>query len=158
MRLNEIRDNAGATHAKKRLGRGLGSGKGKTSGKGQKGQKARTGVSIKGFEGGQNPLYRRLPKRGFNNIFRVEYEELTVGRLQAALDKGLLDAKVDLTEELLREKGIVRKKSNGIKLLGTGELTTAVTLKISKATKGALEAVAKVKGKVELLEPLASKE
>lgn len=158
MRLNEIRDNAGAMHAKKRVGRGLGSGLGKTSGKGQKGQKARTGVSIKGFEGGQNPLYRRLPKRGFNNIFRVEYEELTLGRLQAALDKGLLDAKVELTEALLREKGIVRKTSNGVKLLGTGELTTPVTLKISKATKSALEAVAKVKGKVELSEPLASKE
>lgn len=158
MKLNELRDNAGATHARKRVGRGLASGLGKTSGKGQKGQKARTGVSIKGFEGGQNPLYRRLPKRGFTNIFRVEYEEITLGRLQAALDKGLLDSKVELTEALLREKGIVRKTSNGVKLLATGILTSPVTLKISKATKGALEAVEKIKGKVELLEPLTAKE
>jgi len=158
MKLNEIRDNAGATHAKKRVGRGLASGLGKTSGKGQKGQKARTGVSIKGFEGGQNPLYRRLPKRGFTNIFRVEYEELTLGRLQAALDKGLLDSKIELTEAILREKDVVRRNSNGIKLLATGTLTSAVTLKVSKATKGALEAISKIKGKVELLEPLTSKE
>lgn len=158
MKLNELRDNPGATHAKKRVGRGLASGLGKTSGKGQKGQKARTGVSIKGFEGGQNPLYRRLPKRGFNNIFRVEYEELTLGRLQAAVDKGLIDSKLELNESLLREKGLVRNNSNGIKLLASGALTTALTLKVSKASKAAVEAITKLKGNVELLDPLTSKE
>lgn len=158
MKLNELRDNPGATHAKKRVGRGLASGLGKTSGKGQKGQKARTGVSIKGFEGGQNPLYRRLPKRGFNNIFRVEYEELTLGRLQAAVDKGLIDSKSELNESLLREKGLVRNNSNGIKLLASGALTTALTLKVSKASKAAVEAITKLKGNLELLEPLTSKE
>jgi len=158
MKLNELRDNPGATHARKRLGRGLASGLGKTSGKGQKGQKARTGVSIKGFERGQNPLYRRLPKRGFNNIFRTEYEEITLGRLQAAVDKGLIDSKVELNETVLREKGLVRKNSNGVKLLATGTLTSSLILKISKASKAAVEAIEKVKGKIEFLAPITSKE
>ena len=112
MKLNQLRDNPGARHSKKRVGRGIGSGLGKTSGSGQKGQKARTGVSLNGFEGGQNPLYRRLPKRGFKNIFRQEFSELTLVRLQRAIDSGRLDIQKTLTEEVLAEAGLVQKNTS----------------------------------------------
>jgi large subunit ribosomal protein L15 len=124
MRLNEIRDRDGATKAKKRLGRGIGSGLGKTSGRGVKGQKARTGVAIKGFEGGQMPLHRRLPKRGFNNIFAKKYNELNLGRVQSAIDAGLLDAKQPITVDALKQAGLIRRTKDGVRLLGHGELKT----------------------------------
>jgi large subunit ribosomal protein L15 len=122
MRLNELKDRDGATTAKKRLGRGLGSGLGKTSGRGVKGQKARSGVAIKGFEGGQMPLHRRLPKRGFNNIFASKYNEINLGRVQAAVDDGKLDAKKPVTIEALREAGLIRRDKDGVRLLGHGEI------------------------------------
>ena len=124
---------------------------GKTSGSGQKGQKARTGVSLNGFEGGQNPLYRRLPKRGFKNIFRQEFSELTLVRLQRAIDSGRLDIQKTLTEEVLAEAGLVQKNTVGVKLLGNEGLTYAVTLEISKASKAASEVINKLKGKLTLL-------
>src|SRR5258706_15032545 len=122
MKLNEIRDNPGARRGKKRLGRGIGSGLGKTSGRGVKGQKARTGVAIKGFEGGQMPLHRRLPKRGFTNIFRTEYATVNLDRIQIAIDAGKLDAKKPVTAEALIEAGVVRRIQDGLKLLGYGEI------------------------------------
>lgn len=151
MKLNQLRDNPGARHSKKRVGRGIGSGLGKTSGSGQKGQKARTGISLNGFEGGQNPLYRRLPKRGFKNIFRQEFSELTLVRLQRAVDSGRLDAGQTLTEEVLAEAGLVQKGTSGVKLLGNEGLTHAVTLEISKASKAASKVINKLKGKLTLL-------
>lgn len=141
MKLNEIRDNAGAVKSRKRIGRGLGSGVGKTGGRGYKGQKSRSGVSIKGFEGGQMPLYRRLPKRGFNNIFAKEYAELSLGKLQAAIDSKKLDAKKEINCSALVEAGVARKAKNGVKLLGSGDLTTKVTLRLGHATKSAVAAV-----------------
>jgi len=151
MKLNQLRDNPGARHSKKRVGRGIGSGLGKTSGSGQKGQKARTGVSLNGFEGGQNPLYRRLPKRGFKNIFRQEFSELTLVRLQRAIDSGRLDIQKTLTEEVLTEAGLVQKNTVGVKLLGNEGLTCSVTLEISKASKAASDVINKLKGKLTLL-------
>lgn len=150
MKLNELKPQDGATHNSKRVGRGIGSGKGKTAGVGQKGQKARRGVAIKGFEGGQMPLFQRLPKRGFKNIFGIKYSELTLGRLQQALDKKLIDAKGQIDEDALVKAKVVGKKRDGIKLLGKGELKTKVDLKIANATKGAIEAVEKAGGKVEI--------
>ena len=122
MRLNEIRDRDGATKAKKRLGRGIGSGLGKTSGRGVKGQKARSGVAIKGFEGGQMPLHRRLPKRGFNNIFAKKYNEINLGRIQTAIDDGRLDGKKPITIAALKGAGLIRRPKDGVRLLGHGEL------------------------------------
>ena len=148
MKLNEISDNDGATHYKKRLGRGIGSGTGKTSGKGVKGQKARSGVAIKGFEGGQMPVHRRLPKRGFNNIFRLDYNEISVGAVQAAIDAGALDASVPVTVEGLVQAGLLRRVKDGVRLLGGGELTSAVTFEIAGASRPAVEAVEKAGGKV----------
>ena len=148
MKLNELRDNAGARHKFKRLGRGIGSGKGKTSGKGVKGQKAREGVAINGFEGGQLPLYRRLPKRGFTNIFRIEYAPLNVGSLQKAINAGKLSAGT-LDEAALRAAGLVRGgKFGGVRLLGVGELTSAVSITVSGASAGAIAAVEKAGGTV----------
>ncbi len=134
MRLNEIRDRPGATHAKKRLGRGIGSGLGKTSGKGVKGQKARSGVAIKGFEGGQMPLHRRLPKRGFNNIFAKKFNELNLGRIQAAVDSGRLDGKKPITVEALREAGLIRRAKDGVRLLGHGEITGKLAFEVTGAS------------------------
>ena len=122
MRLNEFRDSRARPSAKKRLGRGIGSGLGKTSGKGVKGQKARSGVAIKGFEGGQMPLHRRLPKRGFNNIFAKKFNELNLGRIQAAVDSGRLDGKKPITVEALQQAGLIRRAKDGVRLLGHGEL------------------------------------
>lgn len=155
MKLNDIRDNPSANEVRKRVGRGEGSGLGKTCGRGVKGQKARTGVSINGFEGGQNPVYRRLPKRGFNNIFRTEYAEVTLARLQQAIDSGKIDPQKLLNEQQLIEMGIAKKGFAGVKLLATGELKSALTLEVSKASKAAIEAVEKVKGKVTLTTPAA---
>lgn len=146
MKLNELRDNPGARPSKKRVGRGLGSGLGKTSGKGQKGQKARTGVSLNGFEGGQNPLYRRLPKRGFKNIFRKEFSELTLIKLQNAINTGVLDSKSVITEETLLNSGLVRSGTKGVKLLGNSGLEHAVNIEISKASKAAAAHINDLKG------------
>jgi large subunit ribosomal protein L15 len=149
MKLNELRDNAGAHLKSKRLGRGIGSGKGKTSGKGVKGQKAREGVALNGFEGGQLPIYRRLPKRGFVNIFRKEYAPLNLGALAKAIEAGKLDAAQPITEEMLGAAGLVRTgKVAGVRLLGMGELTRAITITVSVASATAIAAVEKAGGSV----------
>src|SRR5579872_2778785 len=148
MNLNELRDNAGARLKSKRLGRGIGSGKGKTSGKGVKGQLARTGVSMNGFEGGQMPIYRRLPKRGFHNLFRKEYAPVNLGTLEAAIEAGKLDAGQPISEDTLRSAGLVRGKSDGVRLLATGEIKRAITITVSGASAAAIEAVQKAGGSV----------
>ncbi len=148
MRLNDLRDNDGARYKSKRLGRGIGSGKGKTSGKGVKGQKAREGVSLNGFEGGQLPIYRRLPKRGFTNLFRVDYAPLNVGAVQKAIDAGKLQPGT-LDEAALRAAGLVRAgKAQGIRLLGHGTLTARLDITVSGASASATEAVEKAGGTV----------
>jgi large subunit ribosomal protein L15 len=149
MNLNELRDNAGARYRKKRLGRGIGSGKGKTSGKGVKGQKAREGVSLNGFEGGQLPIYRRLPKRGFKNIFRKVYAPVNLGSLEKAIEAGKLDAGQTVTEETLRAAGLVGTgKYAGVRLLANGELSRALTIEVSGASAAAVAAVEKAGGSV----------
>lgn len=150
MRLNEISDRAGATKPKKRLGRGLGSGVGKTSGRGQKGQKSRSGVAVKGFEGGQMPLHRRLPKRGFNNIFAKDFSEVNVGRVQAAIDAKKLDPKSPVTVQALLDAGLIRRVRDGVRLLGEGELKTKVSFEITGASSGAIKAVEAAGGTVTL--------
>ena len=150
MRLNEIRDMPGATKARKRVGRGPGSGLGKTSGHGVKGQKARSGVAIKGFEGGQMPLHRRLPKRGFNNIFAKDLNEVNIGRVQAAIDAKKLDAKNPVTVEALLAAGIIRRVLDGVRLLGNGELKTKLTFEVTGASSGAVKAVEAAGGSVTL--------
>lgn len=156
MKLDEIRDNPGARKSRMRVGRGIGSGKGKTGGRGVKGQKARTGVAIKGFEGGQMPLHRRLPKRGFHNIFRLDYSEVSLGRIQTAIDAGKLDASVTVNGAALVAAGVLRRVKDGVRLLGSGELTAKVTLEVAYATKSAAEAVEKVGGSVTILAPKAA--
>ena len=146
--MNEIRDNDGARKSRMRICRGIGSGKGKTGGRGGKGQTARTGVAINGFEGGQMPIYRRLPKRGFNNIFANKYAEINLGRLQAAIDKGMLDAAKEITAEALVEAGVLKQSYDGIRLLGSGELTAKVTIKVAGASEAAKAAVEKAGGQV----------
>ncbi len=149
MKLNELRDNAGAHLKSKRLGRGIGSGKGKTSGKGVKGQKAREGVALNGFEGGQLPIYRRLPKRGFKNIFRTEYAPINVGTIEQALESGLLNPNEAITEAALAHAGLVRlAKVAGVRLLAKGELTRAVRVTVSGASPAAIAAVEKAGGTV----------
>jgi len=148
MNLNELRDNAGARLKSKRLGRGIGSGKGKTSGKGVKGQKARTGVSLNGFEGGQMPIYRRLPKRGFWNPFRKSYAPVNLGALEAAIAAGKVDAGQPITEDTLRAAGLVRGRLDGMRLLAKGEISRAVTITVSGASAAAVEAVQKAGGSV----------
>ena len=150
MRLNEIRDRDGATKAKKRLGRGIGSGLGKTSGRGVKGQKARTGVAIKGFEGGQMPLHRRLPKRGFNNIFAKKYNELNLGRIQAAVDSGRLDGKKPITIDALKDAGLIRRAKDGVRLLGHGELKSKLAFEVTGASGPAIKAIEAAGGTVTL--------
>jgi large subunit ribosomal protein L15 len=137
MKLNELRDNPGARLKSKRLGRGIGSGKGKTSGKGVKGQLARTGVSINGFEGGQMPIYRRLPKRGFKNPFRKEYTPLNLGTLEAAITAGKIDGDAEITEATLSEAGLVHGQDDGVRLLGKGQITRAVRITVSGASASA---------------------
>ena len=153
MRLNELSDRAGARTARKRLGRGIGSGKGKTAGRGHKGQKSRAGVSIKGFEGGQMPIYRRLPKRGFTNIFKKRYEIVNVGRLQIAIDAGKLDSQSPITVSTLRAAGLVKGHRHGVRLLGQGELSAALTIEVNGASATAVSAVEKAGGRVEVREP-----
>jgi len=150
MRLNEICDRPGATKAKKRLGRGPGSGLGKTSGHGVKGQKARSGVAIKGFEGGQMPLHRRLPKRGFNNIFAKRYNELNLGRIQEAVDSGRLDSKKPITIEALKLAGLIKSARDGVRLLGHGELKAKLAFEITGASASAIKAVEAAGGSVTL--------
>ena len=157
MKLNELRDTPGARKKSKRLGRGIGSGKGKTSGKGVKGQLARSGVAINGFEGGQLPLYRRMPKRGFVNPFRKEYAPLNVGALDAAIEAGRLPADKPLDEAMLREAGVVRTKTSlaGVRLLGHGEIKRAVTITVSGASATAIAAVQAAGGTITVLNPPA---
>ena len=150
MRLNEISDRPGATKAKKRLGRGIGSGLGKTSGRGQKGQKSRSGVAIKGFEGGQMPLHRRLPKRGFNTIFAKDFNEVNVGAVQAAIDAKTLDAKNPVTVQALLDAGLIRRVRDGVRLLGDGELKTKVAFEVTGASGGAVTVVEAAGGSVTL--------
>ena len=149
MKLNELRDNDGARPKSKRLGRGIGSGKGKTSGKGVKGQKAREGVALNGFEGGQLPIYRRLPKRGFVNLGRKAYAPINLGTLEAAIASGKLKANTALTEDSLRAAGLVHgRKVAGVRLLGNGEITHAIDITVSGASASAVAAVEKAGGKV----------
>jgi large subunit ribosomal protein L15 len=149
MKLNELRDNPKARSKSKRLGRGIGSGKGKTSGRGVKGQKAREGVSLNGFEGGQLPIYRRLPKRGFTNLFRKSYAPINVGALEKAIVDGKLDAGQEITEDTLRAAGLVRTgKVDGVRLLATGEITRAVKVTVSGASAAAIAAIEKAGGTV----------
>ncbi|MEZ5827552.1 MAG: 50S ribosomal protein L15 [Hyphomicrobiales bacterium] len=148
MRLNEISDREGATKPKKRLGRGLGSGLGKTSGRGQKGQKARSGVAIKGFEGGQMPLHRRLPKRGFKNIFANDFNEVNLGRVQSAIDAKKLDPKNPITVQALLEAGLIRRVRDGVRLLGSGEFKSKVAFEVTGASGGAIKAVEAAGGTV----------
>jgi large subunit ribosomal protein L15 len=150
MRLNALSDRPGATSSKKRLGRGIGSGLGKTAGKGTKGQKARAGVSIKGFEGGQMPLHRRLPKRGFNNIFANKFNELNLGRIQKAVDAGLLDGKKPITVAALKEAGLIRREKDGVRLLGQGELKAKLAFEVTGASQSAIKAVEAKGGTVTL--------
>jgi large subunit ribosomal protein L15 len=148
MQLNDIQDNPGSRKRKMRVGRGIGSGKGKTAGRGGKGQTARTGVRINGFEGGQTPIHRRLPKRGFNNYTRHTYETVNVGAIQKAVDAGTLDAKQTLTLDVLKEAGLVRKAATEVKLLAKGAITAKVTVDVQLASESAKAAVEKAGGKV----------
>ena len=159
MKLNDLRDNQGATHSKKRLGRGIGSGSGKTAGRGVKGQKARSGVAVNGFEGGQMPLYRRLPKRGFNNIFAKKYNTVSLDRIQAAVDAGKLDASQPVTAAALIEAGVIRRAKDGVRLLGARNAFTAkLSFDIAGASKGAVETVEQAGGSVTLPQAAASAE
>ena len=149
MKLNEVKDNPGATKNRKRVGRGIGSGTGKTSGSGHKGQKARSGVSINGFEGGQMPIHRRLPKRGFTNIFRKKYVEVNLGRLQAAIDSGRLDAGKPVDAAALVGAGVISKARDGVRILGKGELTAKkIEIHAAGASKSAIAAVEAAGGKI----------
>jgi len=151
MKLNEISDNAGARQGRMRVGRGIGSGKGKTGGRGGKGQTARAGVSIKGFEGGQMPLHRRLPKRGFNNIFAPEFNVVNLDRIQAAIDRGALDSKDTVDVEALVRGGVLRRAKDGVRLLGKGEIKAALQFAVHGASKSAIAAVEKAGGSVKIL-------
>ncbi|BBK35732.1 50S ribosomal protein L15 [Allostella sp. ATCC 35155] len=148
MKLNEIRDNPGARKKAKAVGRGIGSGKGKTSGRGGKGQTARSGVALAGFEGGQTPLHRRLPKRGFVKPFRKEYELVNVGRLQKAIDAGRIDVAQTIDTDALRRAGLVGKAKDGVRLLAQGEIKAAVTIQVAGASAAAVAAVEQSGGKV----------
>ena len=151
MRLNELRDNPGATREKKRVGRGPGSGKGKTAGRGIKGQKSRSGVAINGYEGGQMPLYLRLPKRGFNNINAKRYAVINLGILQKFIDNGKLDIKNTLNEDVLLSTGLVRRLWDGVRLLNKGQVTSKVNIEVTGASKSAIAAIEKVGGTVKVL-------
>ena len=152
MKLNQIKDNKGARQSRVRVGRGIGSGLGKTAGRGQKGAKARSGVSIAGFEGGQMPLHMRLPKRGFNNIFARDYAEVNIGAVQKAIDAGKLDMKGVLDQAALNAAGLSRGGKDGVRLLGKGELKAKLNFKVAGVSKGAREAVEKAGGSIELIE------
>ena len=151
MRLNELHDNPGANKTKKRIGRGPGSGKGKTGGRGLKGQKSRSGVSLNGYEGGQMPLYMRLPKRGFSKPNRKEFAVVNLGLIQKFVDLKKLDAKIEINEDVLVESGIVRRKLDGVRILGKGVITSKVNISVSGASKTAVEAVEKLGGVLKTL-------
>ena len=153
MKLSDIADNAGSRKKRMRVGRGIGSGKGKTAGRGGKGQTARSGVRIKGFEGGQMPLHRRLPKRGFNNIFRLEFAEINLDRVQQAIDGKSLDAKATINAESLVKSGAIRRSKDGVRLLGRGEIKGKLNFEVHGASKSAIAAVEKVGGTVKILAP-----
>lgn len=153
MKLNELRDNEGARYQSKRLGRGIGSGKGKTSGKGVKGQTSRTGVAINGFEGGQMPIYRRLPKRGFHNPNAKHFAVINLGRLQKAIDEKRIDAKKPINAEALAAAGLIGKVLDGVRLLGHGEIKAKVTIEVTGASAAAIAAVEKAGGSVTVAAP-----
>jgi len=158
MKLSDIADNAGSRKKRMRVGRGIGSGKGKTSGRGGKGQTARSGVRIKGFEGGQMPLHRRLPKRGFNNIFRLDFVEVNLDRIQQAIDAKLLDAGSVINAESLVKSRVVRRARDGVRLLGRGEIKAKVSIEVHGASKAAVAAVEKAGGTVKILAPAKKEE
>ena len=156
MRLHELAGRPGARKTRKRIGRGIGSGKGKTGGRGGKGQTARSGVRIKGFEGGQMPLHRRLPKRGFKNtMFALKLNEVNLGRIQAAIDAGLLDAADKIDAAALVKAGVLRRTKDGVRLLGAGEIKAKLSLAVYGTSKSAIAAVEKAGGTVEILAPKA---
>lgn len=157
MKLNEIRDNPGSRKAAKRVGRGIGSGTGKTSAKGQKGQKSRSGVSLLSFEGGQMPLFRRLPKRGFNNPFSKDFAELTTGKLQKAIDAGTVDGKKPIDSAVLLTAGVVRKSADGVRLINSGEFSAKVEISVAHASKGAVAVVEGAGGSVTVAEKVERK-
>jgi large subunit ribosomal protein L15 len=150
MKLNELKDNPGANKERMRVGRGIGSGKGKTAGRGVKGQKSRTGVAIKGFEGGQMPLHRRLPKRGFNNVLAREYNEVSLTRVQEAIDAGRLDAAAPVTAEALKAAGVIRRVKDGVRVLG-GEITAKVAFEVAGASAPAASAIQAAGGSLTVL-------
>ena len=154
MKLNDLRDNPGATKDRMRVGRGIGSGKGKTGGRGGKGQKARTGVAVKGFEGGQMPLHRRLPKRGFNNHGALDLNEVNIGRIQQAVDAAKLDPKAVVTIDALVAAGICSRARDGVKILGVGELKAKLAFEVFRASRSAVAAIEKAGGSVKLLAPV----
>jgi large subunit ribosomal protein L15 len=158
MKLNEIADNPGARYKFKRIGRGIGSGKGKTSGRGGKGQTARSGVAINGFEGGQTPLHRRMPKRGFTNHSRMSYVVVNLSTLQLAVDSGKIAAGATLNAASLKEAGVISKISDGIRLLGKGAITVGLTVEVAGASKSAIEAMEKAGGHVVVLAPVVEKD
>jgi large subunit ribosomal protein L15 len=153
MKLSDLADNPGSRKKRMRLGRGIGSGKGKTSGRGGKGQTARTGVRIKGFEGGQMPLHRRLPKRGFNNIFRLDLTEVNLDRIQDAIDANKLDVGAIVNAETLVKSGVLRRSRDGVRLLGRGEIKVKLTVEVHGASKSAVAAIEKAGGSVKILAP-----
>ena len=158
MKLTEIADNPGSRKKRMRVGRGIGSGKGKTSGRGGKGQTARSGVRIKGFEGGQMPLHRRLPKRGFNNIFRLDFVEVNLDRIQQAIDAKVLDAGGTINAEALVKSRVLRRAKDGVRLLGRGEIKAKVNIEVHGASKAAVAAVEKAGGTVKILAPAKKEE
>src|ERR1700694_156956 len=158
MKLSDIADNAGSRKKRMRVGRGIGSGKGKTAGRGGKGQTARSGVRIKGFEGGQMPIHRRLPKRGFTNIFRLEFAEINLDRLQQAVDAKLLDARETLSADSLVRARVIWRARDGVRLLGRGELKAKLTVEVHGASKSAIAAVEKAGGTVKILAPAKKEE
>lgn len=155
MKLNDLRDKPGSVKARKRVGRGIGSGTGKTAGRGVKGQKSRSGVAINGFEGGQMPIYRRLPKRGFTNIFAKSFNVVSLGRIQAAIDAGKLDAKAVVNINSLKAAGVIRRALDGVRVLADGELKAKVTFEVAGASKAAIEKIEKAGGSVKLPEAAA---
>ena len=155
MRLNEISDNQGATRPRKRVGRGIASGTGKTSGKGMKGQKARSGVSLLGFEGGQMPIYRRLPKRGFTNIFRKDFAVVNLDNIAKFIEAGKLDLSKPIDEAALVASGLVRRKLDGVRVLGRGDAPKGLTLEVTGASKSAIAAIEAAGGKITVLAPAA---
>ena len=158
MNLNDLRDNKGARKGRMRVGRGIGSGKGKTAGRGHKGAKARSGVSVFGFEGGQMPLHMRMPKRGFNNIFAKDYAEVNLGAIQKLVDAKTLDTKGVIDHDALKAAGVGRGGKDGVRLLGKGELTAKLAFKVAGASKGAREAIEKAGGSVEIIEIVPASE